>query len=166
MSNYSEFFLNSDSSVVPLDTMVISHPSFSKTYYIVRNAINGITATLEDGTTHTFDYYPLSLKQTSASDDLDQQLEIQLGDLGEVVPQEIDRCFNSGTLQTKPTLMFRVFRSDDLSAPVEGPYRFQISSLGTKKDATGFTAEAPRLNSNRTGEQYSLDRFPMLAGFL
>jgi hypothetical protein len=166
MSAYTSFFLNTDSSVVPLDTMVISHPSFSKTYYIVRNAIDGITATLEDSTTHTFDYYPLSLKQTGSSDDLDQKLEIQLGDLGEVVPQEIDACFNAGSLKIKPTLVFRVFRSDDLSAPIEGPYMFQISSLGTKSDATGFTAEAPRLNSNRTGEMYSLDRFTPLAGFL
>jgi hypothetical protein len=146
--------------------MVISHPSFSKIYYIVRNAINGITATLEDATTHTFDYYPLAIKQVGSADDLDQKMEIQLGDLGEVIPQEIDRCYNAGTLGIKPQLVYRVFRSDDLTAPMQGPYYFDIPAIGAKKAASGFTAEAPRLNSNRTGESYAMDRFPMLQGFL
>jgi hypothetical protein len=166
MSKYSEFFLNSKSSVVPLETMVISHPSFSKTYRIVRNAINGLTASLEDGTQETFDYYPLSIKQTGASDDLDQNMQIQLGDLGEIVPEEIDNAFNAGTLTTKPTLVYRAYRSDDLTAPMEGPYTYEITSIAQKRDAAAFNAEAPRLNSNQTGELYSLDRFPMLGGFI
>lgn len=166
MSNYSAFFLNSASSIVPLETMVISHPSFSKTYYIVRNAINGITATLEDATTHTFTYYPLSIKRNGATDDLDQKLEIQLGDLGQVVPAEIDNCVSAGTQGTKPTLIYRSFRSDDLTAPMDGPYTYEIASIGTKGANAAFTAQAPRLNNNRTGEIYTVARFPMLVGFL
>lgn len=166
MSAYASFFLNSPSSVVPLDTMVISHPSFSKTYYIVRNAINGITAKLEDGTDATFEYYPLSIKQSGASDDLDQRLQVQLGDLGEIIPEEIDNAFNAGTLTTKPQLVFRCYRSDDLTAPMEGPFYYDIASIASKKKASAFTAEAPRLNNNQTGELYSLDRFPMLGGFV
>lgn len=166
MSKHSEFFLNSASSVIPLETMVISHPSFSQDYYIVRNAINGITATLEDATTHDFIYYPLSIKQTGSSDDLDQSLEIQLGDLGEVVPDEIDLCFAAGTLRTKPTLIYRTFRSDDLSAPMDGPFHYEITSLGSKRAYSGFLAGAPKLNTNRTGEIYTMTRFPMLRGFL
>jgi hypothetical protein len=166
MSKHSEFFLNSASSVVPLETMVITHPSFSQDYYIVRNAMNGITATLEDATTHNFTYYPLSIKQTGASDDLDQSLEIQLGDLGEVVPDEIDRCFAAATMGTKPTLIYRTFRSDDLTAPMDGPFRYEITSLGSKRAYSGFLAGAPKLNTNRTGQIYTMTRFPMLRGFL
>lgn len=166
MSDYSEFFLNSDSSVVPLETLDITHPSFSKRYAIVRNAVGGLTATLEDSTSLDFDYYPLAIKPTGASSDLDQKLEIQLGDLGDVVPKEIDLVQAAGTFGTKPTLIYRSFRSDDLTAPMDGPYRFEITSIAQKKDAAAFTAEAPALNSSRTGEIYSTDRFPMLIGFL
>jgi hypothetical protein len=167
MSKYSEFFFDSSSSVVPLETMEISHPSFSKTYWIVRNAINGITATLEDGVTQqTFDYYPLSIKQAGSSDDLDQKMQIQLGDLGETIPQEIDACIAAGLLETKPTLVYRVYRSDDLTAPMEGPFVYEITSIAQKSDAAAFNAQAPALNTSRTGEAYDLGRFPMLAGFL
>lgn len=166
MSAYAAFFLNSASSIVPLETLEISHSSFSKTYWIVRNAVAGITATLEDGTVQDFVYYPLSIKQTGASDDLDQKLQIQLGDLGEIVPKEIDNVVNAGTFGIKPTLIYRTFRSDDMTAPMDGPYRYEITSIGTKKDAASFVAQAPSLNVTRTGEVYSLDRFPMLAGFL
>lgn len=163
MSDYIGFFLNSDSSIVPLETLEISHPSFSKTYYIVRNApINGITATLEDGTTQNFDYYPLSIKKTGSSDDLDQTLDIQLGDLGAEIPNEIDRCFAADTMLTKPTLIYRVYRSDDLTAPMDGPFRFEIASVPRKKAASGFQASAPKVNVSRTGQQYTLTRFPML----
>jgi hypothetical protein len=167
MSKYSQFFLDSASSVVDIETLEISHPSFSKTYYIVRNAINGVTVTLEDGvTSQAFDYYPLSIKQTGASDDLDQKMQIQLGDLGDVVPAEIDACVADATLLTKPTLIYRGYRSDDLTAPMEGPFIYEITSIAQKSDAAAFNAQAPSLNTSRTGEAYSMDRFPMLAGFL
>lgn len=167
MSNYTQFFLNSTSNVVQLETLEISHPSFSKTYYIVRNAIAGITATLEDGTTTvTFDYYPLQIKQTGASDDLDQQLQIDLGDLGETIPQEIDNCFNASTMITKPIVKYRVYRSDDLTQPLDGPFAYEITTVAQKQEGASFAAEAPRLNSSRTGETYTLYRFPMLTGFL
>lgn len=166
MSLYSQFFLSSSASIVPLETLEISHPSFSKTYWIVRNAINGLTATLETGASATFVYYPLSIKQTGASDDLDQKLQIQLGDLGEIVPMEIDNVVTAGTFGTKPTLIYRSFRSDDLTAPMDGPYLYEITSIGTKKDAAAFSAQAPSLNTTRTGEFYTTDRFPMLAAFI
>lgn len=166
MSQYSEFFFNSSSSVRQLETLQIFHPSFSKTYWIVRNNVNGLIAKIEDGTTQTFEYYPLSIKPTGSQDDLDQTMQIQLGDLGEVVPAEIDLCFAAGTMLTKPILTYRVYRSDDLTAPMDGPFIYEITTIAQKRSQAAFTATAPKLNTSRTGEIYSIDRFPMLAGFL
>lgn len=167
MSSYTEYFLNSNATVVQLETLEISHPSFSKVYRIVRNAMNGITAKLEDGVTMaTFEYYPLQLKQTGSSDDLDQKLQIDLGDLGETIPTEIDNCFAAATMLTKPTVLYRVYRSDDLTQPLDGPFRYELTTLGQKIEGASFAAEAPRLNNSRTGDVYTLTRFPMLTGFL
>jgi hypothetical protein len=166
-TDYVSFFLNSPSSVVNLETLEISHPSFSQTYWIVRNAIYGITATLEDGTTQAFTYYPLGIKRAAATDDLDQVLNITLGDLGEMIPQEIDRCYAAGTMQTRPSCVFRSFRSDKLTGgPMDGPYTFEITTLGLVAEGANITASAPRLNLNMTGESYRMDRFPSLRGFL
>lgn len=166
MSQYSEFFFNSPASTVALETLEISHPSFSQTYYIVRNAMNGLNAKTEDGVMRAWTYYPLSIKKSGAADDLDQTLQIQLGDLGAIIPGEIDRCRKAGTLLTKPIVTYRTFRSDDLTAPMDGPFFYELPGLATKRKNTAFTAQAPRLSNSRTGEIYNLTRFPMLSGVL
>lgn len=317
MSNYSQFFLNSSSRVVQLETFDISHPSFSKRYRVVRNSINGLTATLEDTTTGVFDYYPISVSPTGSANDLDQSLALTFGDLGQVIPSEVDRllfsfeqpplftcslfgawtdgsgviigspfqigvgctlyvppgasflsmgancnlfggsgiwnvAINDGTTTTnvsvhgwstpwsiaanptktfgttgsiapatfavtpgnllqlvttgtasitpnngggnplqplpnpalgilpstyvlpnalpssivKPVVLYRTFRSDDLTQPLYGPVQFQIDSIAFKKEGATMQCSAPRLNITSTGETYSMNRFPMLRGFL
>ena len=129
--------------------------------------MNGITATLEDGVTQQpFVYYPLGLSAAGASDNLDQTLTITLGDLGEMIPQEIDCCVAAGTMGIRPQVAYRVYRSDDLSAPIDGPFFYEVTTGAAKKQGQTFTAGAPRLNLNQTGETYRMDRFLMLRGFL
>lgn len=172
MSNpYAEFFLNTSSSIIQLELLEISHPSFSQTYRLVRNAINGVTVTLEDASSHAFTYYPVKIVPTGNANDLDQTLQVTFGDLGQIVPTEIDRVLltTSGGLPTsitKPTLIYRTYRSDVLSAPLAGPYRFQVNNIAFTKEGATLQCTAPRLNLNRTGEIYDMARFPMLRGFL
>lgn len=166
MSNYSQFFLNSSSSVVQLETVEVSHPNFSKTYRIVRNAIRGVTATIEDASNKTFDYYPLRLTPTKSSDDLDQAIRVELGDLGDVIPKELDLVNAAGAFGIKPSFKYRTYRSDDLSAPLFGPLAFVINNLAFTKEGCSFDAEAPKVNLSSTGEIYTVNRFPMLKGFL
>src|ERR1044072_7376549 len=90
MSAYSEFFLNSNSSVIQLDCLEISHSAFSQTYYVVRNASLGVTVIHETGVEHDYVYYPMRLSLSGPRDDLDHILKVQFGDLGELVPAELD----------------------------------------------------------------------------
>jgi hypothetical protein len=166
MSEYSEFFLNSGSNVAELELLEISHPSFSQTFYIVRNAVAGVTVTLEDASSQEFVYYPLQIQAIGSGDDLDQVLRIQLGDLGDLLPRELDAVSAAGTFGTKPTLIYRTYRSDDLSAPLYGPITLEISNLTFKREGAAFEAHAPRLNKTATGELYTTTRFPMLRGFI
>lgn len=166
MSDYSEFFLSSRSSVVQLELIEVSHPSFSQDYRVVRNAVNGVTVTLETLAEATFDYYPLRITSQGARDDLDQAFRIDLGDLGEVLPKELDAVAEADTFSTKPTVVYRTYRSDDLTKPLFGPLRLEVDTFSFKAEGSSFVARAPRLNDTGTGERYSLDRFPMLRGLL
>src|SRR3954470_16623054 len=149
MSNpYSQFFLNTSASIVQLELLEISHASFTKTYRIVRNAIRGVTVTLEDASSHTFDYYPVKIVPTGSNNNLEQQLQVQFGDLGQVVPVEIDRVLLtlSGGLPTsivKPVLLYRTYRSDDLTEPLAGPYRFQVNNIAFTKEGATLQCTAP-----------------------
>ena len=166
MTDYAAFFLDSRSSVVQLELLEISHPEFSKTYRVVRNATNGITVTLEDGTQQTFDYYPLKISGKSLRENLDFGLEISLGDVGEILNKEMDNLEQTSSYDQKLKIVYRTYRSDDLSEPLFGPAELEVSSFNFTREGATFEAHAPHLNNNVTGEMYRIDRFPMLRGFL
>lgn len=167
MADYVGFFLNSKSSVVGLETLEISHPSFSKVYYIVRNAVNGILAYDENGNLIRYEYYPLSISMDGVKNDLDSGLKVSLGDLGEIIPEEIDRLIASDTFDIKPTVKYRSYRSDDLSSPMFGPLVYEIPAFSFDGENSSFEATAPRLNSTKTGIIYDISgAFRTLRGYL
>jgi len=166
MITFAEFFLKSKSSVVQLETLEISHPDFTKVYRVVRNAVQGVTVTLENNSSATFDYYPLAIENAGVRDDLDQAITINLGDLGEVLPKELDEISSNDGFGTKPTVVYRTYRSDDFTRPLFGPVLLEVTSFAFNREGSTFEAKAPSLNVNKTGERYKLDRFPMLRGFL
>ena len=164
---YIDFFLNSKSSIVELELIEIEHPLFSQIYRVVRNAVDGVTVTLENGDVADFEYYPLALDASAVREDLDFAIKIKLGDLGEVIPKEIDNvsAVNSG-FSSKPTVKFRTYRSDDLAKPMYGPIVLEITEFNFNREGAEFEAKAPLLNISKTGEVYTLDRFPMMRGFV
>lgn len=166
MSAYTEYFLSSKSIVYNYETIEISHPSFTSTKYIVRNNTSGLHATLETGDSVSFQYYPLKIDDSGVRDNLDQSITITFGDLGEVIPTELDAVEAAGTFGTKPICIYRTYRSDDLTAPMYGPVVLEIVNFGMTREGASFQAQAPSLNINRTGEIYTIDRFSMLRGFL
>lgn len=166
MSSYSEFFLNSKSSTVELDTLEITHSAFTQPYYIVRNAVDGVTVTLENSTQQAFEYYPLKVTGLGNREDLDFGLKIDLGDLGEVLPKELDSVAQADAYDEKPMVTYRTYRSDDLTSPLLGPLALEVTSFNFTREGSTFEAKAPSLNVNKTGEDYSFNRFPMLVGFL
>lgn len=166
MPDYVSYFLAAPSSVVELETLEISHPAMTKVYRIVRNARDGITATLETEVEVDFEFYPLRIRPTGSTDDLDQAIQVDLGDLGEIIPEELDAIAEAGLMGVKPTVLYRTYRSDDLSAPMLGPLTLEVTSIVSNADGSAFEARAPALNVNRTGELYRLARFETLRGFM
>lgn len=167
MSAYSEYFLNSRSDVVQLDLVEITHPDFTQAYRIVRNARLGVTVDLApDELAVPFVYYPAKVESMGARDDLEAAIKIDLGDLGEMIPAEMDAVAQAGGFMTKPSVRYWTFRSDDLTAPIYGPLHLEVPSFSFSEDGASFEAKAPALNSTKTGERLTLDRFPPQRGFL
>lgn len=166
MSDLTEFYLNSKRSTVKLECLELSHSSFSQTYYLVRNATHGVTVTHEDETSHAYTYVPMRVERSGSTDDLDHWARVVLGDLGEIVPAELDRVRANDAFEEEPTVIYRAFRHDVLTAPLIGPVRLQVRDFTMDRNGCSFEAAAPRLNLSRTGERYSIARFPMLSGLL
>lgn len=166
MTTALDYFLDSRSDVILYELLEIRHPNFTQSYFIVRNNRDGLTVTLEDSTTQTFDYYPLQIQDQGDSADLDNGFQINLGDLGQVLPIELDAVTTADGMATKPVVIYRAYRSDDLTAPTIGPIDLEVTSLSFAREGASFVASAPYVNQNKTGESYNLTRFYMLRGFL
>lgn len=159
------YFLNSNRNVVRLDLVEISHPAFTQVYRRVRNARDGVAVTLEDGTVGQFDYYPMAITELGDSADLDNGVRIDFGDLGEVLPRELDAAYAADLMLVKPQILYRAYRSDDLSKPMVGPLRLVATTFSFKREGASFEARAPYVNNTNTGELYTITRFPGLRGF-
>lgn len=165
MSDYSEYFLNSSADIVQLELFEFTHPNFSRTYRVVRNKTDGFTATV-DGASQIFQYYPLKVTPSSDKANLDHALKLEFGDLGEVLPSELDLIRAAGNLITKPAARYWIFRSDRPTVALFGPITLEIERISFTRQGASFEIKAPTVNNNRTGELYKLERFPLLRGFL
>lgn len=165
MTDYTEFFLNTPADIVMLETIRVSHPNLSKTYSFVKNKTDNLSAKIETGSTIFFEYLPMSISRGQVAENIDQQITVTFGDLGEIFPQELDRITNSGGFITKPTLTYRAFRSDNLNSPME-ILRLKVENIEFNSDGCIVTARSKFLNLNSVGERYTMDRFPMLRGLL
>lgn len=172
MSDYSEFFLNTPSSVAQLDLVEISHPNFTQVYRVCpqfnRNEDDGHwTVDLSGAETGIdFIYAPMRVQSPGVRSDLDFTVSIDFGDLGEILPAELDAVQEASGFRIKPTIRMWTFRSDSLGAPIYGPLTLEIPSFSFTQQGATFEARAPTLNTTRTGERYKLARFSPLRGFL
>jgi len=166
MSEYTEFFLSSPSAVAQLECIAITHPSFNKEYYICRNRIAGVTVTLEDSSSKFFGFYPMSIKPMGSRDDLEQGFTVTIGDAGDTLNSELKAVYAADTFNTKPSFVYRAYRSDVLTTPLYPAIRLEIGKVS--KDDQGFTfeARAPGLNVGKTGQLYRIDTFEMLRGLV
>lgn len=164
-----DFFFNTTRAVSMIEGLEISHPSFSRSRFIVRNPNPWMRVQAlghGGGVVQDYEYLPLRLRPMESRGDLDYGIGVDLGDLGEIIPDELRRVKEAGTQHIKPTAIYRAWRSDKLNAPTMGPIKLQVDQVTRTREGATFDAIAPYLNLTRTGETYTLERFPMLRGFL
>jgi Domain of unknown function (DUF1833) len=165
MTDYAEFFLNTSADIVMLETISLSHTNLSKTYRLVKNKTDGLVAKLENGSTVTFDYMPMSISRGGIAQNIDQSISVTFGDLGEILPQELDLIAEADNFDVKPILTYRTYRSDDLEAPIE-KLELKVEGISFNSEGALIEAKTKSMNINGTGELYRIDRFPMLRGLL
>jgi len=158
MADYTSFYLNSSSGVVPLECIEISHPSFSKVFRYVKNDSDGIVA---EGQNYV--YQPMSIKRNNVSNDLEQTLSLTIADMDDELALAVSAIRESVYPTVKPECKFKLFRDDDLTSPMTQLQTLEIPTIS--KDSSGlvtFDAQAPQLNSVKTGRTYSIEDYPLL----
>ncbi len=162
MSAYSEFFLNTRSDVREIEVIEIVHPDISH-YRLCRNPMNGVSETVTHaGGPFVYQYCPMLIRALGSQTDLDQEMEITLGDVGLIVADEIANVEQGNSFLTKPVINYRSYRSDDLTAEILGPVSLTVDSISFNKQGAVLRARATQFNQSRTGQTYIIQSYPML----
>lgn len=166
MSDYYDFFLNSSQEVLPLECLEISHPSFDTFYYC--GQISRVTGFVHgDLTQHKYTPKVLLIDRGNVAADLDQSIGVTIGDVDSDFIQKFADIKESAFPDVRPKVTKRLYRDDMLTSPIIEQPPLEIKNI--TKDASGnatFQALAPELNSAKTGEVYTLERFPLLKGII
>ena len=160
MTDYTAFFLNNSGGVVQLECLEISHPSFPKVFRYMRNDEDG----MQIGG-YFYQYQPMSIKRSNVTNDLEQKLSITLADMEDELMNAVNNIRSSSSPRVKPKIVFKIYRDDDLSAPMIEMQTLEIPTIS--KDSTGlvtFDAQAPELNAVKTGRLYTFEDYPLLKG--
>lgn len=171
VDDIKDFHLDSVSSVVLLETLEISHSLWPVPIRIVTNHPDGVAVTLENNQQAFFEFIPLLIQRGNTSDDLDQTLNITVGDLGEVVPPLIQKIRDASS-DEKPQVIYRSFAFDAASmvltkqTPIEIIRGLSVAKMNQDYQATTFEAATSGKNSVKTGRTYNFKDYPDLRGLI
>ncbi|MFA2969370.1 DUF1833 domain-containing protein [Acinetobacter pittii] len=164
-NEYAKFFLNRKVDVYQLECIELSHPSFLNTYRVVRNDDRGVYVKHKEGSGQFYyEYLPLTIHRSGMLGDLDQTLTVSVSGLGDILPDEFERVLEGQYADVKPTVNYRLYSSDNLNTPIHYLLGLQLAGVSMNNKAVTFKAESPRLNTSKTGDIFSLDRFSGLKG--
>ena len=171
VDDIKDFHLDSVSSVVLLETLEIIHSLWPAPIRIVTNHPDGVAVTLENGQPAIFEFIPLMIQRGNTSDDLDQTLNITVGDLGEIVPPLIQKIRDASS-DEKPQVIYRSFAFDAASmvltkqTPIEIIRGLSVAKMNQDYQATTFEAATSGKNSVKTGRTYNFKDYPDLRGLI
>lgn len=171
VDDIKDFHLDSVSSVVLLETLEISHSLWPAPIRIVTNHPDGVAVTLENNQQAFFEFIPLLIQRGNTSDDLDQTLNITVGDLGEIVPPLIQKIRDASS-DEKPQVIYRSFAFDAASmvltkqTPIEIIRGLSVAKMNQDYQATTFEAATSGKNSVKTGRTYNFEEYPDLRGLI
>ena len=167
INDIKDLHLDSSPSIASLETLEISHSLWPTPIRIVTNHADGIDAMLETGEVVNFEFAPLLINKGTTSDDLDQNLNITLGDLGEIVPPLIKQIRASDS-DEYPQVIYRQYAYDVASMsfakdkPIDIIKGLFVEQMSRDHQATTFDAKTPDKNTVATGRLYTIEEYPDL----
>lgn len=167
MDDALDFFLRGDPDTMHYQLVEVSHPSWTRTYRYVQNAVQGLTVTHEDGAVCAYRYSPINIKLSNTNDSLDQSITITVGDLGQFLPDDMDRLrADIANIRVKPVLNYREYLSTDLENPILTINDLKVSNYKPRGEGALFLCKAKEMNLTKTGIPYTIEKFKGLRDFI
>jgi hypothetical protein len=142
------------------ETLELRHPLFAKVHYVTNTAL-AFPATLETGEAVTFETLPFAARQPGSNAGGQQDLALVIDNVDREIIEELERA--SADPQTRVSVIYRAFASDDLSAPGSDPIALSITEISaglTTVEATAGRTDV--LNKKFPAVLYDIHQFPGL----
>lgn len=154
----------SSGAVGLVESIEVTHPNWSEALRYVVNSSEPLILTHEDG--QVFEYKPtvLTVERGSDQENLDQSIKVSVGDLGQQIPDLIDRVYLDD-VPILPVLNYRAYLTGIYSEPSFVDKGLLIENVSRSYKGSTFEANAPNLNDSGTGELYVASTDPSLKGF-
>ena len=168
LTAYARFLSSAPQAQREYRTLEIYHPDFSQLLRFVQDNVDRdlfieADAPRDPGTTQTFTAISMKIKEPAENDEATPVLRIKLGAVGDEVNDQINQISGDGYL-TPIQVIYRKYYSGDLSGPVL-VYQLNAANLEfTGYTEVSFSAEDADFSRKRSGELYTLERFPTLRG--
>lgn len=108
-----DFFFTEHPALIKYECVSITHPNFSQDFNLVRNSAIGLKVEADPPENYIeYTYVPMEVKTLGSGHDMDQSMEFTIGDVGELLPAEIERISAANGFQTKPTIVYREYASN------------------------------------------------------
>ena len=168
LTAYARFLASAPQAQREFRTLEIFHPDFVELLRFVQDNVDRdlpieAGAPRDASTTQTFTAIAMKIKEPTENDEATPQLKIMLGAVGDEVNDQINQITGDGFL-TPIQVIYRKYYSGDLSDPVL-VYELSAGNLEFKGyTEVNFSAEDADFARKRSGELYTLERFPTLRG--
>ena len=156
----SSLFLKNTTNIAIVEAIELYHPDFGYLRYQSYDVDETILLT-HDSIEHEYQYESFELSKGNTTSDLDQAVSITFADYKDELMQAIESANHEIAIEFR----LREYRSDDFSEPFNSLQT--LSVLSVSSDDSGmvtFDANAEQLNNVKTGDVYTLEKFPTLKG--
>ncbi|MFZ3193754.1 MAG: hypothetical protein WA154_11195 [Moraxellaceae bacterium] len=160
-----EFLASAPQTKYAIQQVSISHSAMTQAYHLWTEPFAG-TVSDELGAPLTVSgANNIAIKTPGSPDHLDQSFEITLSTVDSSNTFRDEMALIPLDTTEQILVVYREYLSDDLTEPM-ATVQLQVETIAYNRGAAVITAVSPRLNLTRTGELYTLKRFPTLRGLL
>lgn len=166
-----EIFANAPVSKTDFEAVTISAPWFSQDYHLQNIDTDPVDVVFENSQTVTLNYAPMSIGQSSSNADLNNERTIVLQEVNDIIASEQDN-FDPDVHDPQDAKItvrgYIYYRNGEVSSLQTSPVSVTIRDFTSDSEngATSIRAATKPSNESATGERATIQRVPMLRGFL
>lgn len=166
-----EVFANAPVGKTDFEAITISAPWFSQEYHLQNVVTEPIDVVDENDQTITLEYAPMSIGKSSNNADLNNERTIVIQEVNDIIASEQDKFDPDihDPRDAKVTVRgYIYYRNGDVSSLQTSPVTVTVRDFTseTENSATSIRAASKPANQSATGERATIQRVPMLRGFL